>query len=208
MNAKINLEKEKEKLNQLAHEGSLKSIEKIEQIIKESKDDELSDYAQYALEEAQYLYYSPANEEEIKELILLKSIVEREDELLELNFLKDGYVFELTKLKVENEVENKLIERLQPEELAEDDGYEEWLLEQIEEIEDECEYWKEWIKEAEGMIKTEKYKTMPKEVVADIYLEGEGNLDEMDEEDDKDMDCICDECDEECECGDDECECC
>jgi hypothetical protein len=192
----------------------LESIQKIEKIISTSENEELVDYARYALHEAQYLYYAPNDDKEERELILLKSMVEKEDHLWELNSLGEGFEYELAKVGIENEVEKKLIERMKPEEIAEDDGYEEWLIEQIEEINDECEYWQEWIKEAEGMITVKKYQEIPQEVVMNIHLDGEDNLDELDADggefddmcDDEFCDCGCDE-DEECDC-DEKCDCC
>ncbi len=198
---KMNLDKEKENLNVLAHEGSLESIEKIEKIMAESDNEELIDYAGYALDEARYLYYAPNNEQEENDLILLKSIVEKEDNLFELDYLGGGFEYELKKLNIEKEVDKEVTAKLDAEMISEDDEYEKWLLDQIEQIDTECVYWEEWIRVAEQTISVEKYREMPRELVKKIYLDGEDNLENLESEEE-----MCDDqewcdCDEECDCG-------
>jgi len=187
--------KTKKQLIKLAHESSEESLKKISEIVAETKDGELKKFAGFAYDEGEFLYYTPQNEREEKELLLAKMIWEKEDRLDNLMAKADNAKFEIRKLDLDREVYQKI--------LAKNKNYEYWFSEdyyttvknKLAELEEDMAYESLWVAEARKSIKTEKYKNIPADFFYHFHFDGESGtfwedgldgLDDLDELDELD----------------------
>lgn len=171
LKSKIRVDKAgEEKISELidlAHQGSQQSIEKLSEIIKTAKDEGLKATAKIAKEEAEYFYYSPENNQEEKDLLLMKMIRDREDSLImDLESRAGAAKFELEKLDIEREVHQELLKVL-PEDKQKDwqynfsEDYYTTVAGRLQEIEADIEYENRWLEMAKKLIKTKKYFDLP-----------------------------------------------
>lgn len=196
------------KLTTLAHQGTKEALNEIADFILKTEDADLRDFAEMALDEAEFLYYSPVNEQEEKDLLVAKMIKEHDEQLFSLISRYDCAKLELEKLEIEKDIDRKVcgVSKKGQEVKSESRFSAEYyaiVKEKMEKIEADIDYESAWIKEAEKMIKTEKFKDFPVDVLDKLHFDGEeGSLWEDDladlDDDDDDEDCCCDECCSEC----------
>lgn len=181
--------KQKIKIRLDVHNPTKETLKKLkENIVKEKDEKKLID-AQLAYEEAEMFYYSPSNEQQEKELILAKIISERKERLSDLDSMLESAKFNLEKLDLELEVHQSLLKKQTPAQ-AEEWKYnfsEDYYIadkNRLHELSDEIAYEMAWIKQAQKMIKTEKFKNLPMGFFSrfhfdyeDVDFWGEGNDD-------------------------------
>jgi hypothetical protein len=213
----INLPEDKEtvqrKLTALAHSGTKDALEKISEFIIKTEDKDLRGFAQCAYDEAEFFYYSPENESQEKELLVAKMLKFHNDKLRKLLNRVDSARYELRELEIEREIDKKIFKSAHRSEKGW--GYEEpsrfsedycmIVRNKLTEIEADIEYESAWIKEAEKMIKTEKFKNLPDDFFDHMHFDGEGGIfwtDEMGMDYDEpkiEHDPLCD-CGDDCDC--------
>src|SRR4030042_4992771 len=81
-------------LNDLAHSGTKASLEAIKKFIANEKGEGLRGYAQCALEECEYFYYSPNSPQEETDFDLAKMIIEKEERIICLDSKAEAAEFE------------------------------------------------------------------------------------------------------------------
>lgn len=162
-----------------AHQGSKESLEKIENFIATEKDENLLAYAKIARDECAYFYYDFYSDEEEKELLLCKLIVQEQDRLFEKEIKLQEIDFELEKLELEKKVHRKIMNSKKYSKNKEDwqynfsDAYMQNVAWRLDQLKNEIEYLKVWIEEAKKSLKIEKYKTIPEEVLRHIHFDYE-----------------------------------
>lgn len=130
------------------------------------------------------MHYTPQNEREEKELLLAKMIKDKEDRLDNLMAKADNAKFEIEKLDIDREVYKKIV--------AKNKNYEYWFSEdyyttvknKLAGLEEDIAYETLWIKEAEKLFKTEKYKNIPADFFYHFHFDGEGGTFWEDDRDD------------------------
>lgn len=197
MTKKQSLENVKESDNRAqlvgwAHEGTEQSIKQIKNFIKSSKNKELQDFAKIALEEAEFFYYSADSENEEKDFRLAKMFRIREDQLFQKMTKINAATIELEELDLDRELHNRIMKNIKDPKKLENWKYnfsEDYYISvknRLEQLEDEVEYEKLWISEAEAIISKSKYKDMPPDFFDSIHEDGEG-VDFWSEENDNEL---------------------
>lgn len=174
------------KLSTLANLATKEAMDKISDFIISTKDTGLREYAQIAYNDAEFSYFTPVNEREEKELLLAKMIKEHDDRLLNLMSKADGAKLELRRLEIEREVDKRISPKPKKEtakdaldfSLDESYRFSEDFYKTVEgrlmEIESDVKYESAWINEAEGMIKTDRFKNLPGDFFDHMHFDGEG----------------------------------
>lgn len=104
-------------LNSLAHAGTKEAIIKLRKFIASEKNEDLRGYAECALDEAEFFYYSPQNEKEEKEFRLAKIIWRRENNLFDRQAKLGAAKLELEELDLDREINQKVCRKLNNAEL-------------------------------------------------------------------------------------------
>lgn len=183
-------------LQELAHAGTKKALEKIEKYIETEKDPERRAYAEMAMEECEMFYYQPTSKKEDEEFMLCQLIRRREsgivDKMMELEKLE----LTMEKSELEKKVHDKVLKKYKD---KKEDWKYNWMPDfvlwergKLEEIKDAIAYDEAWIIEAKKMITVDRYKNIPAS-----YLE---HFDFDFEEDFCGDDCGCGDA---CDCEDD-----
>ncbi len=187
MTKKTDNKKIEAKLMDLAHQGTKEAIDKIEKIIKNTKDSDLIGFAGCALDECYFIYLMPDNEEEERDFLLAKMIDQKENKIIDLE-IKAGKLEGRTKrLAIKQEVHEKIIQTSNK-----DSRWREWryqisinaprfVQERLQEIRDDIEYEEAWVKTAQDTIQNEKYKKIPYGMIKNIH-----SIDDPDDEDEDD----------------------
>lgn len=165
-------------LNDWAHTGSKTSLEAIRKFIENEKDEGLRGYAQCALEECEYFYYSPNNPQEERDFDLAKIIIEKEERIFSLESKAEAAEFELRQLELEKAVNDKLAisaaGKLKNWQYNFSEDFQKTVVGRLEEIKNEIEYLEAWISQARKMIKTEKFKNVPFGILEHFHHDFEG----------------------------------
>ncbi|MFH1253369.1 MAG: hypothetical protein V1664_03505 [Candidatus Uhrbacteria bacterium] len=192
----------------LAHAGTKESVAKLKALLDKEVDQDKKDYLFLALEEAEMMYFEPANDQEEKDFCLAKLISDNEDEwfyqTMEIDALQCRVDFARLELAIREKMfreaakENKEMTEINRD-VAQDmlTMYEDQLAEVKEELADT----KAWTQTAKKMFKTKKYQELPVGFFDNYHFD-----DEILDEDEDDEDCCCEnccECDYEDCCGDD-----
>lgn len=195
-----NVENIKQQLTAWAHEGTQKSIEKILEFIKNEKDKDILGFADCAYHEAAFFYYSPQTDQEEKDFLTAKMIADRDWRVYELSEKADAARLELKRLAIDKEVDKRVVKKYKGD--KEDweysrfsDDYMMMIKDKLQGFEEEIEYEMRWIDEANKMIKNEKYRNIPFNVLKNIHLDNEGSSiwDDDDDENATDEETICEE---------------
>ncbi len=162
-----------------AHEGTEQSIQRIKNFIKNSKDKDLQDFAKIALEEAEFFYYSVDSENEEKDFRLAKMLRIREDQLDQKMTKINAATIKLEELDLDRQLHNQIMNNIKdPKKLEKwkynfSEDYYILVKNKLEQLEDEVEYEKLWVNEAEVIISKGKYKDMPSDFFDSIHEDGE-----------------------------------
>ena len=105
---KLDQDKIRAQLVNWGHEGTIESIEKLENFIKNKKNEDLKGFAEIALEETSYYYYEPKNDVEEEDFILLKMIEKKKNELFDLGVKIEQQQFRMKKEELDYKVCKKL----------------------------------------------------------------------------------------------------
>ncbi|MEI6650469.1 MAG: hypothetical protein WCL23_03490 [Candidatus Moraniibacteriota bacterium] len=152
-------------LQELAHAGTEIAVKKLERYIETEPDQEKRTYAEMALAECEFMLYQPADEREEADLLLRSMIDRRKREIDRLTMDADSIRLRLDKIALEKKVHDKVLS-------GNVGKSKEWssyysddfvIMSEIElrEIGERMEYVEAWVAEADKMIRTQKYKTMP-----------------------------------------------
>lgn len=178
-------------LNDWAHSGTKASLEALKKFIANEKNKGLRGYAQCALEECEYFYYSPNNPQEERDFDLAKMIIEKEERIFSLESKARAAEFELNQLDLEKAVNDKLASsasgKLKNWQYNFSEDFQKTVASRLEEIKDEIEYLEAWINQARKMIKTEKFKNVPFGILEHFHhdFEGENFWTDSEVDDDK-----------------------
>lgn len=166
----------KSKLMSWAHEGTKESIEKLREFINKERDEDLRGFAEIALSEASDIYYSPDNDLEENDFLLAKMILRRKYYIEGISDRIEAGEFRIKRFKIDKEVHNNLMKksdipkdwkyRLSPD-------YYSLCIGRLEEFKDDVAYEKAWVEIAKKLIKTDKYKTIPEDVLLSIHFDWE-----------------------------------
>jgi hypothetical protein len=170
------------KLTTLAHSRKKEALDKISDFITKTKDKDLRGFAQCAYDEAEFRYYSPENDEQEKKLLIAKLLKYHNDKLWKLMSRADSAKYELRELEIERGIDQKIFKAAhktlkgwgyeEPGRFSED--YCTIVKHKLAEIEVDIEYESAWLREAEKMIKTEKFKNLPSDFFEHMHFNGEG----------------------------------
>lgn len=149
-----------------AHEGTKEAVEKLERFIQETHDDDARIMAEIALDEARFNYLSPNNAQEDRDLELAFLIVDKEEQLCNLQEKVDAAQRELALLEIEKEVHDALIASANKtrKEAWKYNFSEDYLMivkGRRDELQDEALYTHAWLAQARKLIKTDKYQNLP-----------------------------------------------
>jgi len=173
----------------LAHQGTADSIEQLSALAQMTKNKEEKIMAKIAKDEARVIYYEPKNKAEENDFILAWLIWKKQNKIesqqMELSRLKSR----LNALQVEDAVHQKVMKS--------DDTNGDWQYysghyfefpeteNKMAEIKNDIKYNESWIKEAEKMIKNDKYRQIPADFFYSYHWDWEDagdDFDDMDEE--------------------------
>ena len=165
-------------LNDQAHSGTEKSMKNLEDFIANEKHDGLVSYAKIALDEAKYFYYCSNNEQEEKDFLLAKMIRQREEKIFDLEMEIDMLKLKLEKLNLDKKVHGQVLKNLDSRHLGKwgiffSDAPVSLTGNELNKLEDEFAYLEIWVAQARKMIKTERFKQIPNEVIDHIHLDGD-----------------------------------
>lgn len=169
---KLNKDDIRAQLIAWGHEGTMESIEKFKNFIKNEKNKDLRGFAEIALEETSYYYYEPKNDIEEEDFILLKMIEEKKNELFDIGVQIEQEQFRIKK----QELDNKICKELSKNKKWEDKYCEyvlSWASERAEKLKEEVDFNYAWIATAQKMIKTKRYHTIPSEIIHSTHLDCE-----------------------------------
>ncbi len=166
-------------LHQWAHQGSAESVHQIELFMLRESDVELLEYAGLAYEEALDNYYSPKTEEEKRQFILAKMVIEKESAISEHQELIDNTEDHIEELIIEKDVHERVLKH------ADIAKQECWglffskdavdkLKNELRDIENAMSYDAAWIQQAKKMISLEKYENIPEDVFDHICQKTDG----------------------------------
>lgn len=166
-------------LMSLAHTGTAEAIDRLHEFIQDEKNANLRDYAQIALEEAEFNYYSPEGDQEEEDFLLARSIWRREERLWKLDGKADAARLELKELDLDRKVHQKIMESLADKEKIDEwkynfsEDYYGMIQGKLADFEDRIEYESTWLGEASQIVKTEKYRKIPPHVFDHIHFDAD-----------------------------------
>jgi hypothetical protein len=210
----------------LAHAGTKEAIAKLESMFDKEIDPSKKDYLLLALEEAEMVYFEPANDQEEKDFGLAKLINDKEEDWFYQDMEAEALECRLDFAELELAVREKMLrdstgDKKEMAQINRDVAHDMMVMykNQLAEVKEELSDIEVWIQTAQKMVKTKKYQNLPA-VFFDNYHFDDEDLDGIDDDcccecsdccGDEDDDCGCDcpcnrECEEGCDCEDD-CEC-
>lgn len=162
-----------------AHEGTKESVEKLERFIEGTFDEDARIMAEIALDEARFNYLCANNAQEERDLELAFLIVENEERRFTLQEKIDVAEHELAVLEIEKDVHDALIANANKARKKEweynfSEDHRMTVVMRRDELRDESLYLDAWIAQARKLIKTEKYKNLPKGALDGWHLYSEG----------------------------------
>ncbi|MBU4331806.1 hypothetical protein KKD19_04020 [Patescibacteria group bacterium] len=165
-------------LNDLAHAGTKESMDKLTDFIIKEKNEKLRGYANCALEEAEYMYYSPFSPKEEKEFLLAKMIHENEEHLWKSMAKADNARLELDRLDLDKKIHSKIMKSKNSNKREDwqyrfSEDFRTMVEGRLQELDDEIFYTGAWLEQAKKMITLEKYKNIPDYVIEHIHLDAE-----------------------------------
>jgi len=167
------------RLMQLAHAGTEEAVDRLREFIQKEKNESLCDYAQIALEEAEFNYYSPESDQEEEDFLLARSIWRRQENLWRLEGKADAARLELKELDLDRKVHQKIIESLIDKEKINDwqhnfsEDYYIMIQNKLAKFEAEIAYEDAWLKQACQLIKIEKYRKIPPHIFDHIHFDAD-----------------------------------
>lgn len=167
-------------LNQWAHAGTQEALENLAKFIQNEKNESLRDYAECARDEAEFMYYSPQNEQEERDFLLARLIWRRQEKFWELEGKADTARLELKELNLDRQAHQKLMQKLKDKNKKKEwqynfsEDYYFMVKQRLEEIEEEISYKAAWLEQARKLIKTKKYQVPPVHIFEHIHFDGEG----------------------------------
>ena len=192
-------------IHKLSNDGTPMSMKKLEEFIEQEENKDVKAYAEIALDEARFFYYSPNTETEEKDFILAKMILKTRRQCYDLEFEIEKMKHKIEKLKIEGQVHEQLLKTASAKKKKDwefnflSDFYG-MALGELAKLEDDLAYKEAWIKQAEKLIKNKKYLTVPFETLDHTHLDGEEYEPwPKDQEDDDCCECYCPRCGEYCE---------
>lgn len=173
-------------LSKLARQGTKEAIARIEKYLNAETDAEKKYAAKEALKECAFKFYEPKNDKEGREFTLSRLIIDRKGEALSLMDRIVKLEAKIDKFRLEQDVHKKVLS-------ANKDRKEDWKYRYIDdivsfesgklaELKDDLEYSQAWIKTAEKMITTPRYKGgIPEEVIEQAVFDfDDDSYDELD----------------------------
>lgn len=168
----------KEEVMGLAHTGTKEGLQKLNDIIKKTTDEDLKDFAMLAREECEMHYCFPESEQEEKDLLLAKMIYETQESIDKLFQKGQSAQFELDRLKLDRAVYKKILRSKKNKKFEHQfsEDYYNMVKNRLSEIEEEMDYKLLWVDEAKKMIKTEKYHDVSARVFECLCYDDEDNF--------------------------------
>jgi len=172
-------EKIKTQLQKWAHEGTKKSLKKLNNFINKKENKDLRWYAEMARDEAELFYYEPKTGEEEKDFLLAGMALADEENIADLEIKIEKVKFESKKLGLEREIYDELMKKSSAQER------EEWKYRFAEYyvtadnfglagLKEDLIYYQKLAKVTRSLIKTEKYSNIPIRALRNIKLDFEG----------------------------------
>jgi len=174
------------------HNPTRESLQELKNYIANEKDEEKRGYAEIAYDEAEFWYYSPINDKEESELLLVKMIREKEDQIFDQQMKVDAAKFELEKYAFDKKIHVRIL-KSQSKKQAEKwkynymDDFTFSIENRLIELGDSIAYDEEWLKQAKKVITTERYKDLP----ADYFCHNHFDFDGVSPWDDDPEECKC-----------------
>jgi len=194
-------------IKKLVRAGTKEAVAKLRTLMEKETDQERKEDLQLDVEEAEAIYYEPANEQEEKDFNLAKLVNNKEKIWLAQDDERNALLCRVNFARLELAIRQKMLKEAVGEakdmaqvnvDVTEDVlTMEESRLAEIEESLDDTEA---FMKAAKQMIKTKKYQDLPEAFFEDYYFDDE-DLDDLSEDEDG---CCCCGC--HCECGESDCE--
>ncbi|UCH98371.1 MAG: hypothetical protein JSV88_16430 [Candidatus Aminicenantes bacterium] len=125
-----------------------------------------------ALEEGEFHYLSPGNEQEERDYLALKVMQEIEDEILELQIKCDEFKLDLDKMEIKQEAVRELIKKGELD-ADEELGFHDvnvWIQSNIDELHQQIMVKEKTFNQVKESIKTERYKDVDPQVMRDIHF--------------------------------------
>jgi len=168
-----------DKLGNLEHAGTKEAVEKLRKLLQEAKTAEDRDWVRMALDECEYFYYSPNNEQEESDFLLAKLLKEHDERFFDWDTKADAARSELESLTLARKVHERVMASKEGKKNNvwndnHDKCIEEMVRSRVKELEDKSAYEAVWIAEARGMIKTEKYQFTPFNLFQHLHLDCDG----------------------------------
>lgn len=138
---------------------------------KTSKRASLVCWLETAVEEGQYHYLSPLNDQEERDYLALKVMQEIEDQVIEMETECSGYRHELSKMEIQFEAMRELIARgeLSEDEMAGAHDYRLWIENRIEDLEQKIAVKEKIQEQILKSVKTERYQALDPTYMRDIH---------------------------------------
>ena len=143
----------------LAHLPTKKAQDLLNYFQKSDRASEV-EWLEFAIEEGQFHYLSPENEQEENDLLASEVIQEMEEKIIELEVEYDDFKQNLEKKIIEQEAIKKLVKKKQLEEeaLLGFDDYKYWAECRMKEFKKQIAIKEKIVEQIQGSIKTDKYK--------------------------------------------------
>jgi len=198
-------------INKLIQTGTKESVAKLEALFDKETDLDKKDNLFLALEEAEMVYYEPANDQEEKDFGLAKLINDKEEDWfyqdMEASSLECRVDFAGLELAVrEKMLKDATGDKKEMAKINRDVAHDMLVMyqNQLAEVKEELADIEAWIQTAEKMIKTKKYQDLPADFFDGYHFDDE----DLDSDDDGCCcECGCDCDDDDYECEDDDCGC-
>jgi len=155
-----------QKVKKLVLAGTQESLWALEKLARDVESPEEENYVELMLDEAQFQFYAPKNEQEKNDLRLAKMIMDRDEQFWNMDMKAESAASKLENLAFDKKVHERV--------MASKDGkkHKDWqynychdfetIVRQREaELRDRLAYEASWVCEAKMMLKTEKYLELP-----------------------------------------------
>lgn len=173
----------------LAHAGTLEAIERLKDMREIVKGDKRA-MVELALDEAMYFYTSPTDDAEEQDWRLCAMMNERKERQYHLLVTRETVQDRLQNLEIEKKVANAVFKHASKDtkehaRLSSDVVRDLHTMEEqrLQELEQEIQDVDAWLKAADGLLVTEKYRKMPEDLFSFIRMDEEDACD-FDEDDD------------------------
>lgn len=153
----------------LAHLPTKKAQELLSYFQKSERASEV-EWLEFAIEEGQFHYLSPENEQEEKDLLASKVIQEMEEKIIELDVEYDDFKQDIEKKTIEQEAIKELVKKkqLDKDALLGFEDYKYWIECRMEELRKEIAIKEKTVEQIQGSIKTDKYKDIDTDFTDEI----------------------------------------